>query len=858
MKRLLALGLTSLTAAALAACGEDDTDAFSTPLIASRPATPTECPQGGVVTLSGIDANGDGALADAEVASTQVICNADSGDPGDPGDPGLNALVLVTAEPAGANCQFGGQKVETGLDANRDGALDTDEVESTSYVCDGPPGPDGLSYLVRTSTAVGNACEAQGLVIQSGLDTDRNGTLDDGEVTSETIVCAGVEGFDVLVDIAVEAPGVNCSAGGQRLRRGVDRNRSGQLDPAEVEDTTYICNPVATLILTSSISPGAECANGGVRIETGLDADASGTLEPSEVNATRVLCEGTDGLIALVAVSTVAAGAGPCLNGGQRIDSGVDTNVNGVLDPAEITSTSYACSASPGAAGRGTSAVRISSEPAGPNCANGGTRIETGPDTNGDGALQTAEVTETRFACSGDNSAALIDVQPIPAGAVCLNGGQRILEGLDLNGNGTLDAAEVTSTTDICASTNAVQMVLLTAALPSGFRTAAFSASIEAIGGLGGNYQWTVGSGSLPPGVSLGATGTPSTQLSGTPTSTGTFTFDVVVSDGFGGVASREYSVVVAAPPCEPGRNGVVGETLSTLTAPSNFGSGITGISADTSATGWIYVIDSGSTLERFSKTGDPVTEENVLSQLSPITAGLINSVHVIGNDIYLTNDSTSCTTDCIRRISDDGGATFSVQDLGDFSAQGPTNDALQGVVRDGNTLWMITNDPVDAQLWALDLSASTFPTTATLAATITNIDTCNGLQLDSQYFYSACDDIGNGSEGLVRINRTTFAAEPVADLTLSISSGSWGDVAVVDTNSDGVADVAYVQGDNNGSTTSLTGATYFVCNPAGTVPAFSQPFGVGVADDEGLAYDASTNSLWQVDESSPNIFRFD
>jgi hypothetical protein len=57
-----------------------------------------------------------------------------------PGTDGLNALILLTAEPAGANCgAAGGSKVETGLDANRNGTLEAGEVNAaqTRYVCNG-------------------------------------------------------------------------------------------------------------------------------------------------------------------------------------------------------------------------------------------------------------------------------------------------------------------------------------------------------------------------------------------------------------------------------------------------------------------------------------------------------------------------------------------------------------------------------------------------------------------------------------------------------------------------------------------------------------------------------------------------
>lgn len=69
-----------------------------------------------------------------------------------PGTDGLNALIKLTAETAGANCAAGGSKVETGLDADRNGTLEAGEVNAaqTRYVCNGA----APSFYTRQSTTV--------------------------------------------------------------------------------------------------------------------------------------------------------------------------------------------------------------------------------------------------------------------------------------------------------------------------------------------------------------------------------------------------------------------------------------------------------------------------------------------------------------------------------------------------------------------------------------------------------------------------------------------------------------------------------------------------------------------------------
>jgi hypothetical protein len=51
--------------------------------------------------------------------------------------PDHGSLVRVDPEPAGENCPEGGVAVQTGRDDNGNGAVDDDEIESTSYVCGG-------------------------------------------------------------------------------------------------------------------------------------------------------------------------------------------------------------------------------------------------------------------------------------------------------------------------------------------------------------------------------------------------------------------------------------------------------------------------------------------------------------------------------------------------------------------------------------------------------------------------------------------------------------------------------------------------------------------------------------------------
>lgn len=116
------------------------------------------------------------------------------GNDGAIGPSGLNSLIQTSSEPAGLNCEFGGLKVESGLDSNSNGSLDADEVLKTDYVCS-VAGENSLVNVV--DEPVGTTCPNGGIKIESGIDEDGNGTLSTEEIQVTRFICNGVDGgFD--------------------------------------------------------------------------------------------------------------------------------------------------------------------------------------------------------------------------------------------------------------------------------------------------------------------------------------------------------------------------------------------------------------------------------------------------------------------------------------------------------------------------------------------------------------------------------------------------------------------------------------------------------------------------------------
>ena len=250
--------------------GQDGADGLSALIRTELQSPGAICPAGGIRVLSGIDANRNGQLDAGEETQTSYLCNGEAGQDG--GD-GLNALLASTQIPSGIQCVSGGYRIDTGLDADGNGLLDLTEVTSSFYVCngsdgaDGQDGMDGLQSLINISTEVPGAnCAEGGKLIQSGVDLNTNGLLESGEVEQSAFLCNGEDGLDglngsdgqdgtngqdgadgqdglnSLVSYADEPAGANCAAGGVAVNTGLDTDADNVLDTAEIQSTTYVCH----------------------------------------------------------------------------------------------------------------------------------------------------------------------------------------------------------------------------------------------------------------------------------------------------------------------------------------------------------------------------------------------------------------------------------------------------------------------------------------------------------------------------------------------------------------------------------------------------------------------------------------
>jgi hypothetical protein len=140
-----------------------------------------------------------------------------------------------------------------------------------------------------------------------------------------------------------------------------------------------------------------------------------------------------------VLADTVAASAADCPGGGTVVRSGTDDNRNHKLDDDEVRARTVVCNPEP-VRPPPQIVLRIIAEPRGGSaCIEGGSAVQSGPDTNDNHALDDDEVTHTDLLCG---ELMVTRFRPEPEGANCVAGGVAFEVGHDRNGNAVLDDGE--------------------------------------------------------------------------------------------------------------------------------------------------------------------------------------------------------------------------------------------------------------------------------------------------------------------------------------------------------------------------------------------------------------------------------
>jgi len=281
----------------------------------------------------------------------------------------------------------------------------------------GDAGVSGTPMVVQSTVAVGNAnCPNGGTEIQAGLDTNNDGMLD--VVSSTTFVCNGLNGTNGAngmdgVNGTNGVDGMNGATGavGPQGPAG-EAGPQGPVGPMGAPGA----NGVSSLVVQSTLPVGnTSCPNGGVEVQSGLDTNADMVLEASEVLQTSFICNGLNGANGANGVNGLSASATtiPLQPGDTNCPYGGTEVIATVV--GSPTTTSFSCNGAPGAQGPQGDAGAVG--PQGPSglislinqipvaedefCPTGGTIIQSGVDTNGNGVLDPNEVTQATEVCNG-------------------------------------------------------------------------------------------------------------------------------------------------------------------------------------------------------------------------------------------------------------------------------------------------------------------------------------------------------------------------------------------------------------------------------------------------------------------------
>jgi hypothetical protein len=226
--------------------------------------------------------------------------------------------------------------------------------------------------------------------------------------------------------------------------------------------------------------------------------------------------------------------------------------------------------------------------------------------------------------------------------------------------------------------------------LPSGTVGVFYDQPITASGGVGPKtFTYAIASGSLPTGLSLVPT-TSELDVTGTPTSSGSVTFDVTATDTNGESATAAYSLTVNAAPApavtsvSPASVPASGGTLVTIT-----GTGLAGATAvDFGTTAGTIVSDSDSQIIATSPAGTPGTVD-----ITVTTAGGTSAASSADQFTYLASPAITAITPGGSPLA--GGTTVTITGTGlanatavDFGVNAAT------IVSDTGTQIVATSPP--------------------------------------------------------------------------------------------------------------------------------------------------------------------
>jgi Collagen triple helix repeat (20 copies) len=272
------------------------------------------------------------ALHGAVISSVLVLSGCGANDTGLPdavnGTVGQNFAVRIIAESNGSNCAAGGSRVQTGPDTNANLVLDDSEVMSTTFLCNpqnglagatgatGATGANGVTGATGATGATGTP-GAVGLIGAAGAPGSTGPTGATGAPgATGPVGAAGAPGIAGPVG-ATGAPGAAGAAGpvgaagatgpvGAAGATGLTGagGTVGATGPAGATGASYLVLNTSRAFGTGFPGLPFPCsAYGGVLTETGLDANLDGFLNAAEVTIRTARCFDSFGVLNPTSIS---------------------------------------------------------------------------------------------------------------------------------------------------------------------------------------------------------------------------------------------------------------------------------------------------------------------------------------------------------------------------------------------------------------------------------------------------------------------------------------------------------------------------------------------------------------------------
>ncbi len=267
--------------------------------------------------------------------------------------PGWEHLYSVGSSTSETECNNQSASwVDHGYDNNFDGSLSSDEITGTLMYCSGNALEDSVTTLNVTNG--GSGYTAGTLSATGGSGSGFAGTYTISSAISSISISNGGTGYVVGDYLAFVCPGGCTGTGANATVASVASNGSITSVTVNNGGSGYTSQQTMYVLVSSANGGGAQLSSvlesTGSIYEAFVTDGGSGytsapTIVPSSSGTSAVITAGLGGFFDYeITVTSVSSGlTSQCMLGGYMVNAGMDTDEDSMLDPTEITDTTYLC-----------------------------------------------------------------------------------------------------------------------------------------------------------------------------------------------------------------------------------------------------------------------------------------------------------------------------------------------------------------------------------------------------------------------------------------------------------------------------------------------------------------------------------